>query len=352
MNGKDIFIALNHIDTKYIEAAQPPQTSSRHIAWKRPAMIAAIIALMLMLAGCAAAVYLLRTQDMAVGTEAGERPIIVDEKHTYVGMTEAPYQIISVNGLKGTSAYEASKEWYDFKQAYDPDHHIATVTDPWPEYPAEYDAYNLYSDEMKDAVDKIAKKYHLTLAGAYQHFTFDAENVYEFMGKDYLLHPGSGVSMVPFCREFGSTDNKGDMFYYASGNFQANFWMATDDNAWPHDPLTVVWYLRKDVFDPCFLDLDESIEWKEWVYTTQSGNEVLMLHSDDFWAAFMLCDREDAMIVVRIEGVAEGWSDDAEGNVWAERDIMSQAQMEKFADAINFDIQPNIDPAFADDPPK
>lgn len=349
MNGKDIFIALNHIDTKYIEAAQPPQISGRHISWKRPAVIAAVIALTLMLVGCAA-VYLLRTQDMAVGTESGERPIIVDEKHTYVGMTEASYQIINVNGLKGTPAYRASKEWYDFKQAYDPDHHIATVTDPWPEYPAEYDAYSLYADEMKDAVDQIVKKYHLSLAGAYQHFTYDAENAYDFLGKEYLLLPGSGVSMVPFCREFGATDNKGTMFHYASGNFQTYFSMAADDQSWPHDPFTVLWYLRKDVFDPNYLWLDETIAWKEWVYTTKSGHDVLMLHADDFSESYMICDREDAMIVVRLEGVAEGWSDDAEGNIWAERDIMSQAQMEKFADAINFDMHPCIDPSFADGP--
>ena len=34
------------------------------------------------------------------------------------------------------------------------------------EFPAEYDAYNLYSQEMKDKVDEIAGKYNLKLAGA------------------------------------------------------------------------------------------------------------------------------------------------------------------------------------------
>lgn len=335
MNGKDIFVGLSYIDQKLVEEAEHGQfPKSKVRSLRRPVLIAAVIAMLLMLTGCAVA-YVLSVKDMKVANSVGERPMIVDDKHTFVGMTEATYQVISLNGLKGTPNYEASKEWYEFKQKFDPDHKIAIAANPRPEYPAEYYAYNLYADEMKDAVDKITQKYNLNLVGEKHDFLADMEEhqqVFDILGIDRPINPGENIRVANWIRGH----------YYTGGNFFMCFDTVTEDGSWPYNVSIVFWYLRKDVFDPIFLELDETLEWKEWLYTTKSGSDVLMLHSDDSWAAFMICDREDSVIVVRFDGVHEGWYEDGQ-NTWADRDIMPQAQMEQFADAINFAMQPNID---------
>ena len=72
MNGKDIFLGLKYVDEDLIEEAEtarfPVQTNQKntHRKIRRPLLIAAIIAVMLLLVGCAV-VYVLRMQDVRIG---------------------------------------------------------------------------------------------------------------------------------------------------------------------------------------------------------------------------------------------------------------------------------------------
>lgn len=61
MKGKDLFLGMNYIDPRYIEEAENVtrlNTEKRHLTLRRPVLIAALVALLLMLVGCGTYVYL------------------------------------------------------------------------------------------------------------------------------------------------------------------------------------------------------------------------------------------------------------------------------------------------------
>lgn len=67
MNGKDIFIGLKYIDADLIEEAEFGQFPARKVrSFRRPLLIAAVIALTLLLVGCAV-VYVLNMQGLTLG---------------------------------------------------------------------------------------------------------------------------------------------------------------------------------------------------------------------------------------------------------------------------------------------
>ena len=68
MTGKDLLIALGDISQKYYDEAEKDTITQGRKTLRRPLLIAAVIALMLLLVGCAV-VYALRLQDMSIGQE-------------------------------------------------------------------------------------------------------------------------------------------------------------------------------------------------------------------------------------------------------------------------------------------
>ena len=60
MNGKELFLGLSYINPKYIDEAKDCdacQSDGKHIRFRKPLLIAAVIALTLLLVGCAVAAY-------------------------------------------------------------------------------------------------------------------------------------------------------------------------------------------------------------------------------------------------------------------------------------------------------
>ncbi|OLA36218.1 MAG: hypothetical protein BHW31_06850 [Firmicutes bacterium CAG:110_56_8] len=57
MNGKELLLGLSYISPKYIEEAKNHSASQKRIRFRKPLLIAAVIALTLLLVGCAVAAY-------------------------------------------------------------------------------------------------------------------------------------------------------------------------------------------------------------------------------------------------------------------------------------------------------
>ena len=154
MNGKDIFMGLRYIDEDIIEEAEFGVFSAKtvHRTIRRPLLVAAIIALMLLLVGCAAV--LLGLWDLRLG----EYPIDAGFGETRSG------EFISLSGFAGSKEYRANKEWMDFESQYDPGGSIITSIGNSPTgLDEKYSLYNAYTQEMADKLDAIAEKYELTL---------------------------------------------------------------------------------------------------------------------------------------------------------------------------------------------
>ena len=57
MNGKELLLGLSYISPKYIEEAKYYSASQKRIRFRKPLLVAAVIALTLLLVGCAVAAY-------------------------------------------------------------------------------------------------------------------------------------------------------------------------------------------------------------------------------------------------------------------------------------------------------
>lgn len=338
MNGKDIFLGLGYIDRKFIEEAELAEYPKSKIhTLKRPLLIAAIVALMLMLAGCAA-VAVLRMRDMKVGVFPVKEPVFNADHSEYLGTTEVPYTVLSVNGFQETPAFQASMEWYAFTQSYDPDFEIFySVRKNLPKFPEKYDAYEIYTQEMADKVDEICRKYKLKSAGK-GVVPKNPKATRQVLGVDSFLHSEAMAGMA-----FRYTK------IYESGNFYSTFDMLMDEGGgrWPYPMTAKMYYLKKDCFNPSYVYAGNLENWAEMDYTTASGYNVRLLYSENNGSAWILYDREDAVITVDIYA-AHVMPHDMDEEPVAE--FISLEQMKQVADAFNFGIQPDINIGLAKTP--
>jgi hypothetical protein len=156
----DLLKSLGNVKDSYVISSEEFRQGKQHtqvkrLSTKRIWLIAAAIVLSLMLVGCAI-VYILSLQDMAFGTRTQE----------YYDGSSQEITLLSIQGIKGTPGYQATKEWYEWLETYDTDLTVYHSEEAFSEdFGDDYYAYNLYSHEMKDKLDEICAKYGLELLG-------------------------------------------------------------------------------------------------------------------------------------------------------------------------------------------
>ena len=332
MKEKRMFHALGSVSDKFIEEMYGPNEAQQKRTGRHPAgrmwLIAAIVAAMVLLMGCA--VYVLKMQDMKLGDETLYYDIFSDEG--YVGREPVEMEVLTFAGVKGSPGYQAAKEWFDFLKTYDPDGKIyASVWKNVPEFPEEYSSYNLYTQKMKDTLDSILQKYNLKPVGSLLQFK-SVENVCAALKIEKFTTDANGVQ----------TNITGG-YPFDNGNF-----MLSVDIKLPDDTASQVcrtqgqidWY-RKDCLSQDHIYLEDLAQWKEWNYQTAAGNDVLIIRSDSDWRAWIICEREEAMLVLRLESRIDlGYNEDCSKH-WGYLE-MTDKQLEMVADTIDFGIQPRI----------
>ena len=157
MNAMDLIYGLNNVQDSYVASAGAfRQRKTKHLPKRKLWLIAALIALTLLLVGCAV-VYVLRWQDFMIGQRDSLQNVF-DEYHREVTATvPVSQQVLTFSGLQGSPSYQAAKEWYAYLQAYDTDGIIrkqAFQTDPEAQFPDTYPAYGVYSQEMADKLEE------------------------------------------------------------------------------------------------------------------------------------------------------------------------------------------------------
>ena len=196
MNGQNLLIGLSHIDRKFIEESESDTVSGMKGTYdksgqgrklfRKPLLIAAIVALMLFLMGCAAVV-LLHLNDLKIGERTYTQHPLYLEDGTKTPATEKVKEIISVQGVTESPNQQAAKEWYEFTKAYDI---VQKYPDGIPDFtaPDAYDSYWVPTQELVDKVDEICKKYDLKLAGEGALLLTQAESrIPEILGIDGIL---------------------------------------------------------------------------------------------------------------------------------------------------------------------
>ena len=161
------------------------------------------------------------------------------------------------------SGYLAAEEWHNYLEEYNskPENED-DIAGTRPKFPAEYDMYNLRSQEMKDALDKILHKYDLKPAGAEMPFRTPAQ-LLRALDMENVLRAGSGAEMQVL-----------NANYYENGNldFEFDITIPGEGELLPEETWGGLYYRRKDCLIPDVAKLRDKDSWREWNYTTAAGN--------------------------------------------------------------------------------
>ena len=320
MNGQEIFLGLSYISRKYIEEAETETVSGgagKAHRIRRPFLLAAVIALALLLVGCAA-VYVLKMEHVKISSGTDQRDyslvdgVYVKDPHTVDTTT------LSMAGLKGSNAYKACADFYAYETEL---RASASASGDW----------TGYDDAINAKAQELAEQYGLKPEG--QPLTFrTTRNLCDALGVERFVRNSQDVSIdvdQGFCRD--------------SGNFFVLLRFAFPEDQGYEVTYTsgALYWNRQDTFSREYFTLEDRGDWVERNYTTSAGNTVLILTSPSQERGYIICDRGDALMTVWLDANPELLSEDA-GVVSAEYLHMTDAQLDMVADALDFAIQPNI----------
>ncbi len=286
MNGKSMLKGLGYINRRYIEEAETQTVfhTTKRLPLKKTILIAAIVSLLMILAGCVAV--FLGLQQRKIGEVENGRNF--DAYGSPLEIPQADLALVSMAGLEGTPAWQASKEWFEFTRCYEPTN---LTNDPDnPNIPNNYEyTYSCWDQVMVDRLNEIATQYGMKLLGEtavaqrWQRGTaFDA------LGIDGVLLPGARADY-----------SYGPCLTFQPHNFRVDVTMnLTGEEAdWKEEIFAEVYYLQTGYLSPYDVFTYDP-NGSQWEYKTEDGSTVLLALSNT--TGLILCQREDAAIVIHL----------------------------------------------------
>lgn len=324
MNGKDLLIGLGNISHKYYDEAENATivSEARHRSLKRPLLVAAIIAMMLLLVGCAV-VYALRLQDMSIGTETYTQTF--DDNGKYLDVpVEKTRDVLTLFGHSGDNIQKATAEWFAFLETYDPDGALMDNNPDHAEIPNQYEyTYGCYTADMAAKVDEIATKYDLKLLEEWIPFQAWQSDI-------FLEESGIASFLLPDC---GAEMTHISGMYYPPYNFSMDFELVTDKLD------TRIWgsidYANKDFFPRDYSGGVDLSSFEQWDYTAPDGTP-LLLALNNKGRAYIIAEPENAMLILYFDG---NFSLSAYPEV---DEILTKQELEAVADLFDYAIQPQL----------
>ena len=332
MNGKDIFLGLQYIGDDLIQEAEvaalspaAAKSAPKRKKTRYPLLIAALIALMLLLVGCAI-VYVLGMSSVKISTGSETRDysevdgVYVKDPHTVSTTT------LSLAGLEGSKAYRACADFYAFESEYTARGEEMSQAGTLPE-----GYWGNYLDIMDAKAQELAERYGLKPEGQVLDFP-TVRKLCDGLGVERFVRDVPGVSV----------DVTGG-HCYESGNFTLSMDIRFPTNQGYEVTYTLgqLFWNRQDSFSRDFVTLVDDGTWTERNYTTAAGSQVLLLRSPNQERGYILCNRGEALMTLQLDVNPEFYSEDG-GVVSVERKPMTDRQLELVADAIDFAIQPRI----------
>ncbi len=303
-------------------AAEP---APRRKKGRYPLLIAALIALTLLLVGCAI-VYALGMSSVKIGTGTEERDysevdgVYVKDPHTVSTTT------LSLAGLEGSKAYRACADFYAFKTEYTTQGEEMGKAGTLPE-----GFWDSYPDVLDAKAQELAEQYGLKPEGQALDFP-TVRRLCDGLGVERFVRdvPGVSVDVTGGC-------------CYENGNFTLNtdVRFPTDQGYEVTYSLGQLYWNRQDSFSRDFVTLVDDGTWTERNYTTAAGSQVLLLRSPNQERGYILCNRGEALMTLQLDVNPEFYSE-VGGVVSVERKPMTDRQLELVADAIDFAIQPKV----------
>ena len=305
---------------RILSASSGTAPDGKDIAMKRrtmkPILIAAIVAVMILLMGCAWAV--MNLDDLVIGEYRYQESAHVDEGGEYVPETERTREVVSLQGIAGSPNQMAAREWYEFEQYYCTNH--ADRIENLFQRPDDYQAYGVGNQEMVDKVDEICEKYGLKVAG---------KILYVESGETDLLF--NALQLDSIVTNGAKDVKKLGGYFSACGNYKLEFEFSlnNEEEHWQHPIPVSMRYADKSYLDTVLWTVDPDTA-EQWNYTCSDGTVVLLVTTGDRGA--ILYDREDAFLYVGFSTVHFG-DNGIEGR-------MTNRDLELIAEAIDFSVKP------------
>ena len=323
MNGKELLIRLGDVSQKYYDEAENGtiKEGARHSV-RRTMLIAAVIAVMILLVGCAV-VYALRLQDMSIGQETYTQ--IFDDDGKYLEEpVEKTRDILTFFGHNGDNIQKATAEWFAFLEAYDPDGKLMDNDPDHAEIPNQYEyTYGCYTADMVAKVDEIAAKYDLKLLEEWLPFQAWQSDIFlEETGIHSLVRPDSGAEMTRLSGMF-----------YPPYNFDIDIEVTAE--SLQNDVWLTVLYARKDYFPRDYPGGTDLSLYEQWDYTAPDGTELLLALSEK-GHGYVIADLGDAMMILSVDG---NFSTSAYPT---EDELMTRDELEVVASVIDWKTEPQI----------
>lgn len=325
MTPMKLLNVIGDVDEDYVLSALETRDgqvrTKKRMTVSRSLLIAALVALLLLLVGCAV-VYALRLQDMSVGKETYTQTF--DDSGKAIEPVEKERDVLTLFGHSGDPIQLATKEWFDFLKTYDPDGALMDNNPDHPEIPNQYEyTYSCYTQEMVDKVDEIAEKYGLKLLEEWIPFQGWQSDIFlEESGAGSLVLQDSGAEITGLSGMF-----------YPPHNFDVDVDVkleGMDTKLW-----ATVLYARKDYFPKDYAGGIDLSLYKQWDFTAADGTSLLLALSSK-GQGYIIADLSNAMMILYVDGNFSGSA------YPTAEEIMTKEQLEMVADVFDYSIQPQI----------
>lgn len=266
---------------------------------KRPRLllIAAIVALMILLMGCAWAVF--HMEDLKIAQESfWDNPRYLADG-TKLPAAEKSVQVLSVQGIAGSKTYQAAKDWYESRNALG-------------------DSVSTDSKEYMDLMETVCARYGLKPAGKAVLVLEQAQEVIpEWLGFSDILKADAPAD-IRYC---------GGRFYEC-GNFNLDYYITLAKEIWEPEFRINYNYANKAYLDTLFAQVREPESAEQWNYTTKDNFFLLIVKTGE--EVYLFCDREDAFLTVSFCSYEEHWD--------GTKTEMSREVIQNIAECVDFGI--------------
>lgn len=323
MTANDLLDVIGHARGEYVLAADAPVEKKR-LPHRKLMLIAAIVAVGLLLAGCAAV--FLWLNDRSIGQETYTQRF--DAEGHYIEPTEKTADVVTLFGSSGSNMQKALVEWHQFLEGYPSSWEMDLTEEEMNAVPERYRyTYNCHTMEMVEELERIAGKYGLKLLDTELGFQrYQYETALEGLGLSSILRPDAKATM-----------ENGQGFIRLPQNLSMEFFMDLTgvEEKWAKDIYVNYDYAQAAYFPGCGTATLDLTEYKQWKYTAADGTP-LLLALNQKGKGLILAERKDAMIWIDVDSNAIG------PNFPKPEDVISQEGFQQLADAFDYSIQPKV----------
>ncbi len=316
MNDMELLYLFGAVRDEHILEADRKRSRPPRLNISRTALIAAIVAVLMLLAGCVAV--FMKLEDRKIGQYTHTYKF--DDYGNAIEPTEKVYDTLTMSGKLGSPNQLATQEWYEFTESYDPD--LKLLVDH-PDLPEQYVYnYGCYTQDMVDKLNEIVQKHGIKLLDTRKVTQREQyQDALDCLGIESLLLPGAKAGY-----EYGPC------WLFPPDTFDFDITLTLEDTSiWEGEVWTEYYYLNRDYLYPHNLFSYDLETCQQWEYVTADGTKVLLVLGKRHGT--ILAEQEKADIAIFLDFVDDVFLDE-------DTVLPTKETLEAFADLFDYNVKP------------